>query len=269
LLTNDFAMAELDFKTFGITPNDRCLLLRILKALNDQQIEWAENVAVMSVEKLLKAYIRMWHLRSHLRVFFTCSGIKRPLDHALLHRQEIESVARVSTLCSAALLIFHEYDVYSVQWSETRKHIEAQRMLLHSKRRNRFLAELEKLSGAVCAACRATENLHLDHIKPVSLGGTSVLENLQLLCASHNYKKGRNEKRYSQNKDAIYRRHAAVAQLACLSATLLAGEGSCERIIPNVIGLFRGPVEKSLMRVAESSSRNLFPAIINFHEHTS
>jgi hypothetical protein len=199
-----FAMAELDFKTFGLTPNDRLLLLRILTALAKPQIEWSENVAVISAGELLKSYIRMWHLRSRVRVFFACSGIKRPLDHALLQRKEIESVARVSTLCSAALLIFHEYDVYCVQWCETRKYIKAQRTLLHSKRRNSFLAELEKLSGAVCAECGATENLQLDHIKPVSLGGASVLENLQLLCASHNYKKGsRNERRYRSNKNAI------------------------------------------------------------------
>jgi hypothetical protein len=41
-----------------------------------------------------------------------------------------------------------------------------------------------------CVACRSTDNLTIDHIKPVSRGGTDEMNNLQILCKSCNSKKG-------------------------------------------------------------------------------
>ena len=43
-----------------------------------------------------------------------------------------------------------------------------------------------------CAYCGAAEGyeLHIDHIKPVAVGGTSDLSNLQGLCARCNMRKG-------------------------------------------------------------------------------
>jgi hypothetical protein len=41
-----------------------------------------------------------------------------------------------------------------------------------------------------CVICGATDELHFDHIIPVSKGGTSLkAENVQLLCARHNLEK--------------------------------------------------------------------------------
>lgn len=44
----------------------------------------------------------------------------------------------------------------------------------------------------VCAwdGCRKSDNLTLDHIEPLSRGGTDGLDNLQFLCNSHNSQKG-------------------------------------------------------------------------------
>ena len=45
--------------------------------------------------------------------------------------------------------------------------------------------------GGRCVLCGATEELHFDHVLPYSKGGTSITdENVQLLCARHNLKKG-------------------------------------------------------------------------------
>ncbi len=42
-----------------------------------------------------------------------------------------------------------------------------------------------------CVICGATDDLHFDHIIPLSKGGSSyVAENIQLLCARHNLQKG-------------------------------------------------------------------------------
>ena len=42
----------------------------------------------------------------------------------------------------------------------------------------------------VCKLCGSTENLTIDHIKPVSKGGTHKLKNLQTLCEKCNVEKG-------------------------------------------------------------------------------
>ena len=44
--------------------------------------------------------------------------------------------------------------------------------------------------GYACQQCGSTENLCIDHVLPVSRGGSSVDENLQVLCLSCNTKKG-------------------------------------------------------------------------------
>jgi hypothetical protein len=45
--------------------------------------------------------------------------------------------------------------------------------------------------GGKCVVCGAVNELHFDHIVPISRGGTSsTADNLQLLCARHNLMKG-------------------------------------------------------------------------------
>lgn len=47
--------------------------------------------------------------------------------------------------------------------------------------------------GNKCRLCGITvtgDNIHFDHIKPWSKGGETVLENLQVLCKTHNLAKG-------------------------------------------------------------------------------
>ena len=44
--------------------------------------------------------------------------------------------------------------------------------------------------GRVCRECGATHGLSIDHIHPISKGGNSVDENLQVLCLSCNARKG-------------------------------------------------------------------------------
>lgn len=41
-----------------------------------------------------------------------------------------------------------------------------------------------------CLNCGSIENLTVDHIVPISKGGTNVLVNLQTLCESCNFRKG-------------------------------------------------------------------------------
>lgn len=45
-------------------------------------------------------------------------------------------------------------------------------------------------SGGKCARCGASSELQFDHVIPVSLGGASTPENLQVLCGPCNRQKG-------------------------------------------------------------------------------
>lgn len=58
-----------------------------------------------------------------------------------------------------------------------------------SKDYNGIFVRLGRRDGFHCAACSTTSNLQIDHIKPVSLGGSSEDDNLQLLCAPCNNRK--------------------------------------------------------------------------------
>ena len=49
-----------------------------------------------------------------------------------------------------------------------------------------------------CLICGTKEKLTIDHIKPISKGGSNKIENLQTLCASCNSNKG--------SKDCDYRK---------------------------------------------------------------
>ena len=40
-----------------------------------------------------------------------------------------------------------------------------------------------------CGVCHTTEDLTVDHIVPLSNGGTSTIDNCQVLCRVHNSKK--------------------------------------------------------------------------------
>ncbi len=41
-----------------------------------------------------------------------------------------------------------------------------------------------------CFSCKATEDLHIDHINPVAKGGDAAFRNLQPLCRTCGFKKG-------------------------------------------------------------------------------
>ena len=57
-----------------------------------------------------------------------------------------------------------------------------------------------KNSGYCCNFCSSYDNLEIDHINPVSLGGTNDILNLQVLCSSCNSKKSANSIGYSEHQ---------------------------------------------------------------------
>lgn len=53
-----------------------------------------------------------------------------------------------------------------------------------------FMSQLATRYGWKCMCCGCTRNLTLDHIRPIAMGGETVLENLQILCYRCNREKG-------------------------------------------------------------------------------
>lgn len=51
---------------------------------------------------------------------------------------------------------------------------------------------IKKLNALKCKFCEVKDKLTVDHIIPLSLGGTDESNNLQILCLSCNRKKGNN-----------------------------------------------------------------------------
>ncbi len=58
-----------------------------------------------------------------------------------------------------------------------------------------WLALLERY-GCVCLACGASEDLRVDHIIPLSLGGSNRIDNVQPLCETCNNLKGASVRDY-------------------------------------------------------------------------
>ena len=58
----------------------------------------------------------------------------------------------------------------------------------HQQRRDKRIKAGERCAWAYKGGCKGP--LHLDHIRPLSLGGTRTEENEQLLCRYHNTSKG-------------------------------------------------------------------------------
>lgn len=67
---------------------------------------------------------------------------------------------------------------------------------------SRLRAQVFARDGGRCLKCGAITDLHADHIVPVSLGGLTVLDNLQTLCARENLSKGNRESEDYRKKNS-------------------------------------------------------------------
>ena len=58
-----------------------------------------------------------------------------------------------------------------------------------SRNRNQLMLSVIDRDGYICQHCKINKNLTVDHIFPLSKGGTDDLDNLQLLCRPCNSRK--------------------------------------------------------------------------------
>jgi len=95
-------------------------------------------------------------------------------------------------LIQAELDMMRAYDLI-IQFHETHSQARKPRPKARKEvaaRYEKILVALGRRDGFACTNCRAVEDLQIDHILPVSRGGTSDLVNLQILCKPCNKRKG-------------------------------------------------------------------------------
>jgi 5-methylcytosine-specific restriction endonuclease McrA len=56
----------------------------------------------------------------------------------------------------------------------------------------------------VCLACGTTEDLSVDHVIPLSLGGSKRIENIQPLCRTCNSEKGATVRDYRERSPPLF-----------------------------------------------------------------
>jgi 5-methylcytosine-specific restriction endonuclease McrA len=161
-----------------------------------------ENPPVPLAVELVEAYVNCLRFRRRADRFYECGAMQRPLRRILKCKDRVEDAKGNLEICSIALEIIQDYELYQEQLAEIRKHMEEQRRILKSRYKY-FHKAVVKRDGLFCSRCDSIDDLELDHIKPVSLGGRSDLENLQLLCHSCNIKKGVKEEDYRSHQRAI------------------------------------------------------------------
>lgn len=74
--------------------------------------------------------------------------------------------------------------------SQLKKDLTKRRRTDFDKNRDSLLLLMIEKNGLKCKTCFSIENITVDHIIPISKGGSDAIENLQLLCRSCNSKKG-------------------------------------------------------------------------------
>lgn len=99
------------------------------------------------------------------------------------------SVAEHKALIAEAMAPFVEY---AARDDAKKQAIKARRSSFSSARPNLLLAILDRGDPHMCASegCIETADLTIDHIVPLSRGGTDDLDNLRLLCRGCNSRKG-------------------------------------------------------------------------------
>jgi hypothetical protein len=210
-------VTEVDFVTCGIKPKGE-LLQRACKVLLDYEKSKVEpcrreEFPLEAARRLVQQYVKGqdiifepyigdaedWLIKRLVWTFMNSAGFQRPLQKAIEVRNQIEDASNGSELYAVALDIIHEYETYCSHKAVIAKYVKAQRKIIDSNRKELFNA-LEKRDGSFCQRCGSVEILRIDHKKPLSLGGSSVLGNLQLLCRFCNGSKG------NRPMDYLYRR---------------------------------------------------------------
>jgi 5-methylcytosine-specific restriction endonuclease McrA len=80
----------------------------------------------------------------------------------------------------------------AVKWQMYTERRRLKLRIANKKSSHKFQDEIDLIKSVSgrCAICGSTKNPTIDHIVPISKGGTDGVDNLQVLCGSCNSRKG-------------------------------------------------------------------------------
>ena len=90
------------------------------------------------------------------------------------------------------IYFIHFPELENTYEQETKQTLINQRRSQFGNRRAQLMLLLIERDGYICKLCAIDKNITIDHVIPISKGGTDDSSNLQLLCQSCNSKKGIN-----------------------------------------------------------------------------
>ena len=119
-------------------------------------------------------------------IVMNCKGRKpRHMPDSVLDNHELlASWAGTHHLIDEALEIIQSHIIYH----ENKQAKPAKRSQINNNY-NHYFVTLGKRDGFQCCYCGSVQNLEIDHIHPLSHGGSNKVENLQLLCGTCNRQK--------------------------------------------------------------------------------
>lgn len=88
------------------------------------------------------------------------------------------------------LLRIRRLNLLEIEARASRQAESGRRRKQFDAKRDRLMIKIIERDGYHCINCGATKNLSVDHIVPISKGGSDDLDNLQMLCRSCNSSKG-------------------------------------------------------------------------------
>ena len=147
-------------------------------------LAFAPNVGVLvheealdvSAEELFQAIHTAYSHMNNQHLFEACHGGMGPL--AKYRDLQYEDYLR----------LLEEIKAAEAGAKAKKSHTRIRRAEFNSKRSHLVLAMLDAGIPYVCTApgCEVLDHLTVDHIKPLSRGGTDELSNLRFLCRQHN-----------------------------------------------------------------------------------
>lgn len=209
------AIAQPEFVTYGIEQRGQLLVraVKVLSQLSEPAILGeSEDCSLLAAIRLVRAYakcqeilfkpdrleVEEWIVQRRVWTLMNAC-LQRALRPALELRHDFDRASSCSELYAVASEVIRQYDTYCAHRERTNYHVRRERRILESKRQE-FLVALVTRDGRICQGngCQSIEDLRIDHIKPLALGGLTVLDNLQLLCAFCNGSKGNRTMDYLQ-----------------------------------------------------------------------